>query len=99
MRKIIGEKTLWGDRDVATRPKLTIGLPLMHRGIGRGQWIEKDVHDFTYGEGGNSFSSRVHCSTPVGVGILKDAFDPNFERPNVNQDDLIEMGVAKEDID
>lgn len=99
MRKMIRVKTLWGDRDIATRPKVTIGLPLMHRIIGRGQWIENEVHDFIYGEGGNPFSGRVHCSTPFGVGILKDGFDPNFERPNLNQDYLIEMGLAKEDID
>ena len=30
---------------------------------------------------------------------LEHAFEPNFERPNVNLDDLIEMGIAKEDID
>ncbi|KAJ5602857.1 hypothetical protein N7537_005813 [Penicillium hordei] len=51
-RKMIREKTLWRDRDVATRPKVTIGLPLMHRGIGRGQCIEKKVvHDFIHGDG------------------------------------------------
>lgn len=97
MRKMIREKTLWGDREIATRLKVTIGLPLMRREIGRGQWIEKEVHDFIYGEGENPFSGRVHCSTPLGVGILKDTFEPNFERPHVNQDDLIEMGIAKED--
>lgn len=97
MRKMIREKTLWGDRDLATRLKVTIGLPLMHREIGQGQWIEKEVQDFIYGEGENPFSGRVHCSTTFGVGTLKDVFESNFERPHVNQDDLIEMGIAKED--
>lgn len=88
MRKMIREKTLWGDRDVATRPKVTIGLPLMQREIGRGQWIEKEVHYFIYGEGQNPFSGRVHCSTTFGVGTLKDVFEPNFERPHMNQDGI-----------
>ncbi|KAJ5850970.1 hypothetical protein N7455_010826 [Penicillium solitum] len=37
MRKMIHEKTVWGDREIATRPKVTIELPLMRREIGRGQ--------------------------------------------------------------
>lgn len=36
MRKMIREKTLWGNRYVAARPKVMIGLPLEHREIGRG---------------------------------------------------------------
>ncbi|CAI7604115.1 unnamed protein product [Penicillium glandicola] len=96
MRRMIRENTMWGDRDVTTKPKVRIGLQLLINEIGRGQWIEEEVHNFIYGEGGNPFSDRWHCDTSYGVGILEDAFEPDFERPNVNRDDLIEMGIYKE---
>jgi hypothetical protein len=69
----------------------------MYSEIGRGQWIEKEVHDFVYGEGPTPFFDNCRCDTPYGVRILKDVSEPDFERPNVNWDDMIEMGITKED--
>jgi hypothetical protein len=36
IRKMIRQRTLWLDRDITARPKLSIGLPLMYGEIGRG---------------------------------------------------------------
>ncbi|KAJ6132256.1 hypothetical protein N7471_007471 [Penicillium samsonianum] len=99
---MIHDKTLWRDRDVAAMAKVRVGLSLLKRVVGRAQWIGKEVHDFIYGEEEipSLIVSIVVRSTPFGVGILKDAFDPNFESPNVNCDNLIEMGIKdKEDMD
>lgn len=95
MRKMIRENTLWGERDIPPKPKVTIGLPLMNREVGRGQWIEKEVQDFIYGEGKNPFFDDMPRDTPFGVGILKDVFEPEYERPNGNWDDMVEMGITK----
>lgn len=69
---------------------------LLSYGIGRGQWIEKEVRGFIYGKGKNPFRHDRPSNTPFGVEILKDAFELDFERPNVNHFKLIEMEIAKE---
>lgn len=50
MGKMIHDKTLWRDRDVAAMAKVRVGLSLLRRVVGRAQWIGKEVHDFIYGE-------------------------------------------------
>jgi hypothetical protein len=97
MRNMIRENTLWGDRDLVAKPNVRVGLPFMYRDIGRGHWIEKEVHDFICGEGKNPFFEDTPNDTPFGIGILMDVFEPNFERPNVNCFDLIEMGIMDGD--
>jgi hypothetical protein len=101
MRRMVSERTLWGDRDATSRPKITIGVPISNSspkdGIGR--WIEKEVRDFVYGGGENPFEEDFPLDIPYGVGVLKDAFEPNFERPNVDPDTLIELNICKEHYD
>ncbi|KAJ5576480.1 hypothetical protein N7535_003406 [Penicillium sp. DV-2018c] len=82
IRRMVSESTLWGDRDAGSRPKITIGAPVV-RGPpldGHAIWVEKEVEDFIYGEGRNPFedSRNIH----VGVGVLRDALDPDFEQPH-----------------
>jgi hypothetical protein len=62
---------------------VSIGLQLKHRQLGRGVWLEKEVQDFIFGEGQNPFSERTPLDISWGVGVQRDAFDPDFERPNV----------------
>jgi hypothetical protein len=81
IRESIRENALWEERDATSRPKLTIGLPLVNDEIGRNIWIEKEVSEFIYGEGENPFEQSCRCNVPFGVGTQKDSFDPNFERP------------------
>ncbi|KAJ5471184.1 hypothetical protein N7530_008541 [Penicillium desertorum] len=90
-----------GDRDATSRPKITIGVPISNSspkdGIGR--WIEKEVRDFVYGGGETPFEEDFPLDIPYGVGVLKDAFEPNFERPNVDPETLIELNICKEHYD
>jgi hypothetical protein len=96
IRQSIRENALWEERDVTSRPKLTIGLPLVNDEIGRNIWIEKEVSEFIYGEGENPFEQSCRCHVPFGVGTQKDSFDPNFERPHVNIFDLIKLNICKD---
>jgi hypothetical protein len=64
--------------------------------IGKVRWIEKEVEDFVYGEGENPFEEKSSFDIPLGVGVLKNAFEPNFERPNVDGDTLRELNICNE---
>ncbi|KAJ5143146.1 uncharacterized protein N7515_001933 [Penicillium bovifimosum] len=86
IKQMVSESTLWGDRDAETRPKITIGVPiedtnLAYATYGHGIWIEKQVGDFIYGEGGNPFRERHRLNVRFGVGVVRDALEPNFEHP------------------
>jgi hypothetical protein len=59
IRQRIRENMLWGERDVISRLKVTIGLPLLPYMIGRGRWFEKEVSDFIYGERENPFQRSL----------------------------------------
>jgi hypothetical protein len=85
IRRMVSESTLWGDRDARSRPKVTIGVPSSAASptYGHGIWIEKEVEDFIYGEGGNPFEEHHPLNIPLGVGVLRDALEPDFERPYV----------------
>ncbi|KAJ5130216.1 uncharacterized protein N7515_006255 [Penicillium bovifimosum] len=92
IRRMVSEGTLWGDRDARSRPKITIGVPIDGDSIlgigshayGHGVWIEKEVEDFIYGEGGNPFKEHRPEGSPrpsihLGVGVIRGAFEPDFE--------------------
>ena len=98
IRRMVSDGTLWGDRDVTSRPKITIGIRMSLAGsseYGRGRWVEKEVQDFIYGQGQNPFAEDMPLDFPEGVGTLRDVFEPGFERPNVETDDLIKLGICK----
>lgn len=95
IRRMIRENELWGERDIASRPKLTIGIPLVNQVIGRGIFTEKEVHDFIYGDAKNPFLEDSRCHVPFGIGIQKDIFDPSFERPNLNTFDLAKLNICR----
>ncbi|KAJ5146237.1 uncharacterized protein N7515_000801 [Penicillium bovifimosum] len=85
IRRMVSESTLWGDRDAGSRPKITIGVPIVQGSptYGHGIWVEKEVEDFIYGEGGNPFEERYFPSEiHLGLGVMRDALGPDFERPH-----------------
>ncbi|KAJ5570873.1 hypothetical protein N7535_004533 [Penicillium sp. DV-2018c] len=84
IRRMVLKSTLWGDRDAGSRPKFTVGVPIEvgRLTLGYGIWAEKEVEDFIYGEGGNPFDRRFHLSIQLGVGVLRDALEPDFELPH-----------------
>ena len=57
--------------------------------------LTKEVQEFIYGQGQNPFAEDKPGNLPLGIGTIKDAFEPNFERPNVHVDDLIKLGIRK----
>ncbi|KAJ5142663.1 uncharacterized protein N7515_001450 [Penicillium bovifimosum] len=83
IKRMVSESTLWGDRDAGSRPKITIGVPLADTSptYGHGIWIEKEVEDFIYGEGENPFRKHSRNSIQSGVGVMRDALEPDFEHP------------------
>ncbi|KAJ5124494.1 uncharacterized protein N7515_008319 [Penicillium bovifimosum] len=84
IRRMVSESMLWADRDAGSRPKITVGVPITVGSptLGHGIWVEKEVEDFIYGEGGNPFEQRHPLNVRLGVGVLRDALDPDFEHPH-----------------
>lgn len=101
IRRMVSENMLWGDRDATSRPRITVGLPISSSSpkYGLGRRIEKEVQDFIYGGGENPFQEHFPLDVPFGVGILKDAFEPNFGRPYVHRDTLIELNICQDQFD
>ncbi|KAJ5570874.1 hypothetical protein N7535_004534 [Penicillium sp. DV-2018c] len=83
IRRMVSKRTLWGDRDAGSRPKFTVGQGIVEdtHTLGQGIWAEKEVDDFIYGEGGNPFDRLFYFSIQLGVGVLRDALEPDFEHP------------------
>ncbi|CAG8013485.1 unnamed protein product [Penicillium salamii] len=98
IRRMVSESTPWRDLNAASRPIITIGMSdsLMPEDYGRATWTEKEVQEFVYGDGENPIKESFPVQTPEGIGILKDAFDPSFERPNVSWSDLERLKIHKE---
>ncbi|KAK2589921.1 hypothetical protein QQS21_012401 [Conoideocrella luteorostrata] len=87
----------WKNRDPAARPKAVVGLlygpvDLPARGI----WFSEEVSEFLY-HGGQNPIQWGNNLVPVGVGVVKDEFDPAYERPNADHDTLIKLGFYPED--
>lgn len=88
LRRMVSEST--------SKPRITLGFPISNPELGRAKWIEKEVQDFLYNGTENPFDKDYSRQIPLGVGVMKDAFEPDFERPNVHGDILREMNVCKE---
>ncbi|KAJ5109960.1 hypothetical protein N7532_002605 [Penicillium argentinense] len=98
IRQMVSENTLWGGRDATSKPKIAIGFPIRmsKHEPGRGKWIENEVQDFLYNGGENPIEKDYPLQLPLGIGVMKDVFEPNFERPNVDGDLLRELNICKE---
>ncbi|KAJ5139215.1 uncharacterized protein N7515_004063 [Penicillium bovifimosum] len=83
IKRMVSESTLWGGRVAGSRPKITIGVPIADASptYGHGIWIEKEVEDFIYGEGGNPFKEDRPLNIRLGFGVIRDALEPDFEHP------------------
>ncbi|PYH74256.1 uncharacterized protein BO88DRAFT_328179 [Aspergillus vadensis CBS 113365] len=79
----IRNRTRWRYRSTSKRPKLVVGVDVVwNRRPGLGTWIEKEVYEFLYGNGLNPFDE--HGIVRPGVGIERDSFNPDYERPHVH---------------
>ena len=93
------DKLGWRDRSVSERPKVIIGgggggLVAVH--VGRATWVEDEVSEFLYGDGLNPFGRKGDRFSPnqirLGFGLERDEFEPGFERPWAQYDELQRLG-------
>ncbi|PYH30884.1 uncharacterized protein BO87DRAFT_409488 [Aspergillus neoniger CBS 115656] len=90
----IRNRTRWRYRSTSKRPKLVVGVDVLwNRRPGLGIWIEREVHEFLYGNGPNSFDE--YGIVRPGVGFERDSFNPDYERPNVHPEWLIWLDIME----
>lgn len=85
----------WHERDRVARPSVTIGLDPTSPEIGRSIWIEREIDEFLYAGGPNPFTERFPTRVLHGVGVLRDSFEMNYERPYVDFVSLGRLGYVK----
>ncbi|KAJ5936331.1 hypothetical protein N7454_005629 [Penicillium verhagenii] len=71
----------WHEREPAFRPNLIIGVDMDPPYIGKGIWIEKELHEFLYGGGRNPFFADYPNRIEAGMGMERDTFEVAHERP------------------
>lgn len=91
MRERLGS---WREREEWARPRVTIGIELNPgiAPIGRNIWTDKEVEEFLYEDGENPFHIRSQNSLQFGYGVVRDVFEPEFERPFVDWDTMEVLG-------
>ncbi|KAH8696278.1 hypothetical protein BGW36DRAFT_342962 [Talaromyces proteolyticus] len=95
MRKRLGS---WQKREKWARPKVVIGVNSLRTSkmIGRAIWIDNEVEEFLYGAGKNPFGILYDKnSVQFGYGVVRDVFEPEFERPYVDRDTMEKLGYYK----
>lgn len=85
----------WHERDMASRPKLSIGIYPLRSRVGMGIWLEKEIDTFLYNGAENPFEISSPNQVDFGSGVEKDAFEDEHERPNVSIFKLEELGICK----
>ena len=62
-------------------------------------WVDAEMTEFLYGEGQNPFGDkdgRFPAQVNIGqAGMVRDAFDPGYERPFGDLPKLIQLGFVK----
>lgn len=103
-RGLLGEMrdTLdWRGREAASRPAVVVGHALIVPRCGRAVWADHEaVGSFLYGDGRNPFGEEGGPAPNQivmgdGAGVVRDAFDPNHERPYVDNSELMRLGILK----
>ncbi|KAM5367236.1 hypothetical protein ACJZ2D_010069 [Fusarium nematophilum] len=93
MRDTLG----WRARPKAERPRVSIIRAPCPALPGRTIWLDREVNEFLYGDGANPFAPT---SLPVprmyeGKGIQQDEFEPAHERPNLDVESLVRLGILQ----
>ncbi|KAF3480711.1 uncharacterized protein GIQ15_06058 [Arthroderma uncinatum] len=87
----------WRDRPLEERPQVLIATELISVQDGRSVWVDCEVTEFLYSDGINPFS----CGDPnrilnnSGMGTVRDAFEPEHERPLLSPSKLAKLGCRK----
>ncbi|KAJ3956698.1 hypothetical protein N0V92_006748 [Colletotrichum tropicale] len=92
----------------AIRPRLLIRDWIDRILGGRAIWLENELQEFLYNEGGNPYVRRQAVITggrsgegpakPIvqdGFGMQRDEFEPRFERPFVSERQLVWLGILE----
>lgn len=92
MRDTLG----WRERPAAHRPRVIIKMPPEHHMEGRVVWIDREAEAFLYYDGENPFSGPGPGNRAApGKGVIRDAFEPAHERPNVSPRQMMHLGIEK----
>ncbi|CAH0020266.1 unnamed protein product [Clonostachys rhizophaga] len=85
---LIKDELRWSDRQLAKQPRLTIIIAIDDFAPpGMMNWIDSEIQDFIYNHGGNPFRGPLGpMGVDAGVGVERDAFNPDHEWPH--QDDF-----------
>ena len=88
----------WHDRPADERPRVAIGLHNPLHNPKRGVWADRLVEAFLYHDAPNPFGADGWTASriPYGWGgLVKDSFDPAFERPWVLFGELQKLGYIR----
>jgi hypothetical protein len=91
MRERLGS---WREREKSARPRVVIGIEWRQHMVwtARAIWVEREVGEFLYGAGENPFrENRIR----YGFGVVRDVFQPEYERPYVDFETMEELGYYK----
>ncbi|PNP37987.1 hypothetical protein TGAMA5MH_10086 [Trichoderma gamsii] len=92
------DKLHWCEKRPQTR--VIIGVPIDIRIHGRAIWLEKEIDDFFKRGGINPFEQKEgYHDLPLprfGMGVVRDAFDPDYVRPWVDEETYQILGYHKE---
>lgn len=87
----------WRERPAGQRPRVAIGLPdCLHRPR-RGIWADAPVERFLYYHEPNPFGADGGHPSQIERGwggVVKDTFDPSYERPYAHDDELRRLGYT-----
>ncbi|PTB43589.1 uncharacterized protein TrAFT101_002148 [Trichoderma asperellum] len=81
------DSLLWHERN--TRPKVKFAVPIDHYIQGRAIWIDEEVENFLYHGGENPL--EINDEVCYDMGVMRDAFDPEFERPYIHPKKRLEL--------
>ncbi|KAJ5085778.1 hypothetical protein N7532_010549 [Penicillium argentinense] len=85
----------WSERDPHVRPNvLSIMEGYNPPFVGQGVWLEDETTNFLYGSGQNPMVENAPYSPEFGYGMLRDLFEPEYTRPNLDHTRLSEMGIT-----
>ncbi|KAK3295296.1 uncharacterized protein B0H64DRAFT_394790 [Chaetomium fimeti] len=84
----------WRTRARSKRPKIRLAIPI-RQSSELSIWVDKEVDEFLYADGMNPFQTTDGHTVPYGVGVVRDVFNPNHERPNLSLPGLADAGYIK----
>jgi hypothetical protein len=71
----------WRRRGAGERPKLMVGIATKY-GSEQNIWVDREVEDFLYRDGPNPFQAAGGDTVVKGMGVVRDALDPEHGWPN-----------------